>query len=57
MGVRWLFIHSVHAKKSSLAKVDLVNRQNDGFELKGTEKKSGEGYCEVFASRTTRKQD
>ena len=46
MGVRWLCKHSVHGKKSPLAKGDLVNRltrQKNGFELAGTEKKSGEG--------------
>ena len=60
MGVRWLCKHSVHGKKSPLPKGDLVDRlkgQNNGFGLGGTEKKSGEGYCEVFTSRTTRQQD
>ena len=49
MGVRWLCKHSVHGKKSPLPKGDLVDRltgQNNGFGLGGTEKKSGEGYCE-----------
>ena len=47
-------------KKSPLPKGDLVDRltgQNNGFGLGGTQKKSGEGYCEVFTSRTTRQQD
>ena len=50
----------MHGKKSPLSKGDLVDRltgQNNGFERGGTEKKSGEGYCEVFTSRTTRQQD
>ena len=41
MRVSWLSKHSVHGKKSPLAKGDLVDRltrQNDGFELGGTEK-------------------
>ena len=60
MGVRWLCKHSVHGKKSPLPKGDLVDRltgQNNGFGLGGTEKKSGEGYCEVFTSKTTRQHD
>ena len=60
MGVRWLCKHSVHGKKSPLRKGDLEDRltgQNNRFGLRGTEKKSGEGYCEVFTSRTTRQQD
>ena len=60
MGVRWLCKHSVHGKKSPLPKGDLVDWltvQNNGFGLGGTEKKSGEGYCEVFTFRTTRQQD
>ena len=60
MGVRWLCKHSVHGKKSLLPKGDLVDRltgQNNGFGLGATEKKSGEGYCEVFTSRTTRQHD
>ena len=59
MGVRWLCKHSVHGKKSPLPKGDLVDKltvQNSAFGLGGTEKKSGEGYCEVFTSRTTRQQ-
>ena len=60
MGVRWLCKNSVHGKKSPLTKGDLVDRltvQNNGFGLGGTEKISGEGYYEVFTSRTTRQQD
>ena len=60
MGVRWLCKNSVHGKKSPLPKGDLVDRltvQNIGFGLGETEKKSGEGYYEVFTSRTTRQQD
>ena len=60
MGVRWLCKNSVHGKKSPLPKGDLVDRltvQNNGFGLGGTEKKSREGYYEVFTSRTTRQQD
>ena len=60
MGVRWLCKNSVHGKKSPLPKGDLVDRltvQNNGFGLGGTEKKSGEGYYEVFTSRTTIQQD
>ena len=60
MGVRWLCKNSVHGKKSPLPKGDLVDRltlQNNGFGLGGIEKKSGEGYCEVFTCRTTRQQD
>ena len=37
--------------------MDWLTVQNNGFGLGGTEKKSGEGYCEVFTSRTTRQQD
>ena len=37
--------------------MDRLTGQNNGFGLGGTEKKSGEGYCEVFTSRTTRQQD
>ena len=50
----------MHGKKSPLPKGDLVDRltgQNNGFGPGRTEKKSGEGYCEVFTSRTTRQQD
>ena len=60
MGVRWLCKNSVHGKKSPLPKGDLVDRltvQNIGFGLGETEKKFGEGYYEVFTSRTTRQQD
>ena len=60
MGVRWLCKNSVHGKKSPLPKGDLVDRltlQNNGSGLGGIEKKSGEGYCEVFTCRTTRQQD
>ena len=37
--------------------MDRLTGQNNGFGFGGTEKKSGEGYCEVFTSRTTRQQD
>ena len=44
MGVRWLGKDSMHGKKSTVVKGDLIDRltgQNNGFELGEAEKKSG----------------